>query len=184
MKVKIVGSGKIKDKERDTKDGNELKKRNKLGKLDTIRISTVDHLKFTSEKVSESLTTFLNMNGERNAIPSEEEAKIYKPLMTQKARLKEETIPEEKKSATLDNTKISQPIFAGTLNSRQALEKSFLDRFNEVAHLDKEKNIKFFGCVGDPTFTKENEEDILNERQHNKVNNSYLSLNIKASLLK
>jgi hypothetical protein len=49
------------------------------------------------------------------------------------------------------------------------LEKQFLDRFNQIAHIDKEKNIKFFRCVGDPAFTKENEEKILNERAENRV---------------
>jgi hypothetical protein len=96
-----------------------------LGKLDTIRISTVDHLKFTSEKASESLTTFLNLrDGEKtgNQVLSEEEAKNYKPLMTQKARMKEDIIPEEKKSANFDNTKLSNQTFLGTLNGRQVID--------------------------------------------------------------
>ena len=125
LKVKIVGSGKIKERENENKESRDLKKRVKLGKLDTIRISTVDHLKFTSEKASESLTTFLNLrDGEKtgNQVLSEEEAKNYKPLMTQKARMKEDIIPEEKKSANFDNTKLSNQTFLGTLNGRQVID--------------------------------------------------------------
>lgn len=118
-----MGSGKLKDnKETDGKESRDLKKRTKIGKLDTIRISTVDQLKFTSEKASESLTTFLNLkDGDKNPIATEEEPKNYKPLMTQKARMREDAISEEKKSAQFDHTKISQQTFTGTMNSRQVL---------------------------------------------------------------
>ncbi len=50
-------------------------------------------------------------------------------------------------------------------NSRQSLEKAYLERFNKVAQLDKEKNIKFFQSVGDPTFTEENERTIIAVRE-------------------
>lgn len=45
-----------------------------------------------------------------------------------------------------------------------------MERFNQIQSLDKEKNIKFFQCIGDPTFTKDNENEILNERALNKQN--------------
>jgi hypothetical protein len=49
------------------------------------------------------------------------------------------------------------------------LEKAYIDRFNKVAQLDKEKNIKFFQSIGDPTFTEDNERAIMAERDEYKV---------------
>lgn len=167
-----MGSGKLKEKEDGNKESRGITKRGKLSKLDTIRISTVDQLKFTSDKGSESMTTFLNLkDGDRikESNIHEDDPKQYKSLIRQKSRQKEETIIEEKRSTHL---KSSPSLTQVPGNSRQALEKKFLDRFNDIASLDKEKNIKFFQCIGDPTFTKENENEIIQERDTNRVQNN------------
>ncbi|KRX00149.1 hypothetical protein PPERSA_10648 [Pseudocohnilembus persalinus] len=57
-----------------------------------------------------------------------------------------------------------QTIFTMVNSMRQQLEKEFIDKFNEVRLLDKNKEIKFFQCVGDKVISKESTEEIEKER--------------------
>jgi len=45
-----------------------------------------------------------------------------------------------------------------------------LERFNQVQTLDKEKNIKFFQCIGDPQLGQEGVDFIKKEKEDNYVN--------------
>lgn len=56
-------------------------------------------------------------------------------------------------------------------NLKSGLERLFLDRFNEISTLTKNKDIKMFRCTGDPTITKEETSEIVKERQdfHNRM---------------
>ncbi|CAD8145233.1 unnamed protein product [Paramecium pentaurelia] len=51
------------------------------------------------------------------------------------------------------------------LKGRQLLEKSYLDHFNQIQSLDKEKEMRFFQCVGDPPINESQVQDIILERQ-------------------
>ena len=56
-------------------------------------------------------------------------------------------------------------------NLKSNLEKLFLDTFNEIQVLNKEKDIKMFRCIGDPTMTGEEEKKIVKDREdfHHKM---------------
>lgn len=85
----------------------------------------MDQMKFTSDKGSESMTTFLNMrDGDRikESHIHEEDPKQYKSLMRQKSRQKEEPIIEEKRSTAL---KSSPSLTMSPTNSRQVVKIFF-----------------------------------------------------------
>lgn len=113
VKVKIMGSGKLKDKEKtqgETVNGrSSLTKQKKMSKIDTMRMSAVDNLKGISEKASESLTTFFNIKEndrttkDGNVPIAEEDASMYKPLIqSQKSRINEDGASPTKKPSMIE----------------------------------------------------------------------------------
>ena len=48
---------------------------------------------------------------------------------------------------------------------KQAMEREFFTRFNEVMQIDKDKDIRMFRCIGDPDFSKA-EDDEVNYLRH------------------
>lgn len=173
IKVKIMGSGKLKDKNQNETINDRSLKKTKLNKLDHIRISAVDNLKGISEKASESLTTFLNMKDQekllKESIPpiAEENNKTYKPLIqSQKSHYENSFSPKKKGYNLSDLTRMTAR--EGVITSeRQTLEKQFLERFNQIQMLDKEKNIKFFQCIGDPQLRQDEIDSIKKEKEDN-----------------
>jgi len=104
----------------------------------------------------------------------EEESGGYKTLIgTQKSRQTEEMISPTKKLASIpESTRISAAE-GGISTERQFFEKQFLERFNQIQMLDKEKNIKFFQCIGDPKISEEGENTIKGEREDHR--NAFLN---------
>jgi len=47
---------------------------------------------------------------------------------------------------------------------RYNLEKDYIDKFNRVARLDKDKDIKFFQCIGDKIIDEDKVKEINEER--------------------
>lgn len=107
-----MGSGKLKDKEKtqgETVNGRSNLTKQKMSKIDTMRMSAVDNLKGISEKTSETLTTFFNIKEndrttkEGNIAIAEEDASMYKPLIqTQKSRVNEEGVSPTKKPSMIE----------------------------------------------------------------------------------
>jgi len=173
-----MGSGKLKDSksQTNTMNGTQSMRKTKINKLDTIRISAVDQPRGISEKASESLTTFLNMKENERPIKestlpiTEEESSAYKPLIgTQKSRQTDEMISPTKKLASIPESARMSAAEAGMSTERQFFEKQFLERFNQIQTLDKEKNIKFFQCIGDPKISEEGVDIIKGERDDHRV---------------
>ena len=65
---------------------------------------------------------------------------------------------KDKEVQEIPNTKVR------VTTNRQAQEKAFLDHFNRVQSLDKEKEIKFFPCIGDGGITDEDINSIQKGR--------------------
>ena len=55
------------------------------------------------------------------------------------------------------------------LTLRQTIEKTFIDKSNSVFKLDKDRDIRFFSCRGNPPITFLEEEAIKNRRIFYKV---------------
>ena len=111
-----MGSGKLKDKgQGETLNGKSNARRLKPNKLDTIRISAVENMKGPSEKISESLTTILNIKEnekpvrESNLPITEEEVSGYKTLIqTQKSRVVNDDIsPNKKTGVTFESNRLT-----------------------------------------------------------------------------
>ena len=111
-----MGSGKLKDKSQgETLNGKSNARRLKPNKLDTIRISAVENMKGHTEKISESLTTILNIKEnekpvrESNLPITEEEVSGYKTLIqTQKSRVVDDaTSPNKKLGVTFESNKLA-----------------------------------------------------------------------------
>lgn len=58
-------------------------------------------------------------------------------------------------------------------NLKSNLERMFLDRFNEIEQLTKDKEIKMFRCIGDPKMTHKEQNAVLDRREdfHEKMLN-------------
>lgn len=64
---------------------------------------------------------------------------------------------------TLNNTKLQSSIKIDT--HRKHSEREYLDKYNEVHGLDKEKDIKFFIYNGDKPMTEGEVQAVLDKRK-------------------
>jgi hypothetical protein len=61
---------------------------------------------------------------------------------------------------------------------KQAYEREFFAKFNEIMQIDKDKDIRMFRCIGDPDFSKEQNSNVENERlEYNTNQNNEIEYN-------
>ena len=59
----------------------------------------------------------------------------------------------------------------GTLAKLREEERDFLTEYRQLEQLDREKEIKFFPCVGDPAMSQD-QQTMFEAKRHNKVHRS------------
>lgn len=61
---------------------------------------------------------------------------------------------------------------------KQAYEREFFAKFNEIMQIDKDKDIRMFRCIGDPHFSKEQNRLVMDERnEYQKKQNNEIEYN-------
>lgn len=70
------------------------------------------------------------------------------------------------KSKPIDKDTMDFKSTGNALQGRQSLERAYLDHFNQVSQLDKDKEIRFFECIGDIPIKQETINSIMQERQY------------------
>lgn len=73
---------------------------------------------------------------------------------------------EDINKKTLTNRQVSFFNIKILIKGKKVLEKEFFEKSNGVFQLCKDRDIRFFTCLGDPYISEENRESILMRRDH------------------
>lgn len=152
LPIKIKGSGRV----------NVKKEKDK--KLNTVKpLARSNSARKVSEKPSEinkNLQPLTNnfINSDNNENLSKKTKNFRVGSGKRKPDPQPEAIPEKEK----------QPSFS-KMTPKQISEKEFLEKYKKIQKVDRDKDIKFFECIGDNEISVEKINEIKNYRDQIKV---------------
>ncbi|KAL4456204.1 hypothetical protein ABPG74_014165 [Tetrahymena malaccensis] len=110
-----------------------------------------------------------NLGNTQNAVPDEKLNSSVKSMNSErnfKVRNINSASVKNRVKIQAPDQDYDQMSISGNQNIRSQQEREFIEKCNAVALMDKNKDIKFFQCIGDEVITEDETQNILTERKN------------------